>query len=147
MKWRLRPEAIVRLQEYQIQILRAAMQQVAPGGRLIYSTCSLEPEENEVVVEKVLAEDGSFRVVDCRDEVTRLQVAGELHTDKSEPLLRGPYLRTIPGVHECDGFFAALLKKRAIDLADSSGSRAKPSDKILHSAVDLESSQAGFRMA
>ena len=87
------------------------MQQVAPGGRLIYSTCSLEPEENEVVVDKVLAEHGSFRVVDCRDEVTRLQVAGELHAEKTESLLRRPYLRTIPGVHECDGFFAALLEK------------------------------------
>jgi CubicO group peptidase (beta-lactamase class C family) len=62
-------------------------------------------------LEKVLAEEGSFRVIDCRDEVTRLQLAGELHTDKSEPLLRRPYLRTIPGVHECDGFFAALLEK------------------------------------
>jgi len=111
IKWRLGSDDITRLQQYQIQILRAALQQVGPGGRLVYSTCSLEPEENEVVVEQVLAEEGSFRVVDCREEMTKLQAVGELSTATSDSLLRGPYLRTIPGVHACDGFFAAMLEK------------------------------------
>src|SRR5437667_901253 len=66
IKWRLRPNDLPRLQEYQVEILRAAMKQVARGGRIIYSTCSLEPEENEHVVEEALAGDPAFRRVNCR---------------------------------------------------------------------------------
>jgi 16S rRNA (cytosine967-C5)-methyltransferase len=51
IKWRLRPEALGELQQIQRQILRRAMEALAPGGRLVYSTCSLEREENEEVVE------------------------------------------------------------------------------------------------
>jgi 16S rRNA (cytosine967-C5)-methyltransferase len=50
IKWRLRPEAIQDLREIQKRILGQAMQALAPGGRLVYSTCSLEWEENEEVV-------------------------------------------------------------------------------------------------
>ena len=96
------------LQKRQSEILRAAMAQVAPGGRVIYSTCSLEREENEVVVEKVVAEDGSFRVVDCGEELRRLK---ELVWDAAA-LVRGKYLRTVPGVHPCDGFFGAVVERR-----------------------------------
>ena len=110
IKWRLTPEDLGDLQARQISILRAAMTQVASGGRLIYSTCSLEPEENEEVIERSLAEDGSFRVVDCAAELKRLHREGELIADPSS-LTRGPYLRTLPGVQPCDGFFAAILEK------------------------------------
>ena len=51
IKWRLKPEDLAALQARQVAILRAAMQLVAPEGRLLYSTCSLEREENEDVVE------------------------------------------------------------------------------------------------
>jgi 16S rRNA (cytosine967-C5)-methyltransferase len=50
IKWRLRPADIDRLHAYQVRLLRNAMIALAPGGRLIYSTCSLEREENEGVV-------------------------------------------------------------------------------------------------
>jgi 16S rRNA (cytosine967-C5)-methyltransferase len=111
IKWRLKPEDICRLQAYQSEILRAAMEQVAPGGRLIYSTCSLEPEENSEVVEKALAINSSFRLVDCRAELLRLRQDGALQIENVDSFLSGPYLRTIPGVHQCDGFFAAILEK------------------------------------
>jgi 16S rRNA (cytosine967-C5)-methyltransferase len=58
IKWRLRPEAIQELQEVQGRILRHAMEALAPGGRLVYSTCSLEREENEDVVQGL-----DFRIV------------------------------------------------------------------------------------
>ncbi len=51
IKWRLKPEDIADLQRRQIAILRNALSQLAPGGRLVYSTCSLEREENREVVE------------------------------------------------------------------------------------------------
>ena len=52
IKWRLKPEDLLDLQARQIAILRAAIRQLVPGGRLVYSTCSLEPEEGEQVVEQ-----------------------------------------------------------------------------------------------
>jgi 16S rRNA (cytosine967-C5)-methyltransferase len=111
IKWRLAPEDIVRLQAYQIEILTAAMQHVTAGGRIIYSTCSLEPEENEGVVQAAIEAEPSFKVIDCRDELQRLRDDGELVWGDIDSLSSGPYLRTIPGVHPCDGFFAAILVK------------------------------------
>jgi 16S rRNA (cytosine967-C5)-methyltransferase len=111
IKWRLMPEDLARLQEYQLQILEAAMKQVAPGGRIVYSTCSLEPDENSRVVERALATDSSFRIVDCRVILEELLRDGELAWRDIRSLLSGPFLRTIPGVHACDGFFAAMLEK------------------------------------
>jgi len=115
IKWRLRPpgenSGLVDLQHTQIEILQSAMQRVAPGGRLVYSTCSLEPEENEQVIEKAMAASSSFRVVHCREELERLRGEKELTWPDLDSLLNGPYLRTIPGVHACDGFFAAILEK------------------------------------
>src|SRR5581483_5051650 len=77
IKWRLKLEDIPRLQAYQLEILLSAMNQVAARGRLVYSTCSLEPEENSDVIEKALSANSSFRVVDCRDELLRLKREGE----------------------------------------------------------------------
>ena len=94
-----------------MQILRSVMHLVALGGRLLYSTCSLEREENWEVVDRMLAEDNSFRVLDCRVELERLRSEGELTWKDLDSLTCGPYLRTIPGVHSCAGFFAAILEK------------------------------------
>jgi 16S rRNA (cytosine967-C5)-methyltransferase len=110
IKWRLKPGDLAQLQQRQIAILRSALAQVAPGGRLIYSTCSLEKEENEDVVEQGLAENPSFRLIDCSLELERLKDEGEL-TWRGAELTRGFYLRTVPGVHPCDGFFAAILER------------------------------------
>ncbi|HET8827516.1 MAG TPA: transcription antitermination factor NusB [Terriglobales bacterium] len=110
IKWRLKPDDISRLQAYQLEILAAAMKQLAPGGQLLYSTCSLEPEENEAVIEQALHADHSFRLLDIRDRLNELRKDGTLVCDP-DSLVRGPYLRTFPGVHPCDGFFAALLQR------------------------------------
>jgi 16S rRNA (cytosine967-C5)-methyltransferase len=109
IKWRLKPDDLLNLQGRQIAILQAAMKHVAHGGSLVYSTCSLEREENEEVVEKALAADQSLHLLECRPELVRLRDEGELAWRDPDSLTCGPYLRTIPGVHPCDGFFAALL--------------------------------------
>jgi 16S rRNA (cytosine967-C5)-methyltransferase len=111
IKWRLKPEDLGDLHARQLAILRGAMDSVAAGGRVIYSTCSLEIEENENAVEQALAEDHSFRLLDCRVELERLKAEGELVWSDAASLTRGPYLRTLPGVHLCDGFFAAIIAK------------------------------------
>jgi 16S rRNA (cytosine967-C5)-methyltransferase len=113
IKWRLRPNGLNELHAKQVAILHAALQQLAPGGRAVYSTCSLEPEENQAVVEEVLQSDSRFTLLDCRAELEALQSKGELATPALESLLDGKYLRTIPGVHPCDGFFAALINRQS----------------------------------
>jgi 16S rRNA (cytosine967-C5)-methyltransferase len=111
IKWRLQPQDPADLQRLQLQILRAAMQGVASGGELVYSTCSLEPEENEQVVELGLAENPSFRLIDCRTRLEQLRDTGELVWSDLDSLTRGRYLRTLPGTQPSDGFFAAVLQK------------------------------------
>lgn len=113
IKWRLTPEDLADLQTRQLAILRSAIQHVKPGGRIAYSTCSLEREENEYVIDQVLAEDSSFHLFDCRNELERLFAEGDLTAPDFSSLLSGPYLRTLPGVHPCEGFFAAILEKHA----------------------------------
>jgi len=111
IKWRLKPEDLADLQARQVAILRSAMQRVSPGGRIVYSTCSLEKEENSAVVEKAMVGESSFRVRDCGAELKQLRAQQELRWENIDSLTSGPYLRTIPGVHPCDGFFAAILEK------------------------------------
>jgi 16S rRNA (cytosine967-C5)-methyltransferase len=111
IKWRLRPEDIRDLQSRQIAILRAAMSHVILGGRLLYSTCSLESEENEGVLEAALGASGAFQMVPLREELVRLQSSGELLWKDLDSLVRGDFLRTVPGIHPCDGFFAAIMER------------------------------------
>jgi 16S rRNA (cytosine967-C5)-methyltransferase len=56
VRWRLRPEDFSRMSNEQLTIARAVIGLLKPGGTLVYSTCSLEPEENEQVVRRLLAE-------------------------------------------------------------------------------------------
>ena len=111
IKWRLKPDDLKDLQQRQTAILNAAMAHVAPGGRLVYSTCSLEPEENEWVVEACLRSRKEFRILPAREELQRLERAGELVWADVDALLSGDFLRTIPGIEPCDGFFAAVMEK------------------------------------
>jgi 16S rRNA (cytosine967-C5)-methyltransferase len=113
IKWRLKAEDLRDLQSRQVAILKSALAQLAIGGRLVYSTCSLEREENEAVVEASLEGTAEFKVSDCKGELEHLQKSGELSSEvEIASLLAGPFLRTIPGVHPCDGFFAALIERR-----------------------------------
>ena len=111
IKWRLTADDLKDLQQRQTAILNAAMAHVAPGGRIVYSTCSLEPEENERVVAACLRSHNEFRIVPAREELLRLERAGELVGTDVDELLSGDFLRTIPGAQPCDGFFAAVLEK------------------------------------
>ncbi len=111
IKWRLTPEDLGDLHSRQVAILRAALQQLAPGGRAVYSTCSLEREENDDVMDAVLHENPAYQLRDCRQELERLRNNGELVWEDMDSLLSGSYLRTLPGVQPCDGFFAAVIER------------------------------------
>jgi len=111
IKWRLQLHDLADLHALQSQILQSAMQHVASGGELVYSTCSLEREENEEVVEQALANNPWFGLIASRGRLEKLRHTGKLVWSEIDSLTNGPYLRTLPGVHPCDGFFAALLQK------------------------------------
>ncbi|MBU6401363.1 MAG: 16S rRNA (cytosine(967)-C(5))-methyltransferase RsmB [Verrucomicrobia bacterium] len=62
LRWRLRPEEIERLSGIQLDLLCQAARRLKRGGTLVYSTCSLEPEENDAVIQKLLADHREFRL-------------------------------------------------------------------------------------
>lgn len=112
IRLRLAETDLQRQQARQIAILRAALAGLAPGGRLIYSTCSLEPEENEDVVAAVLRTVPGFRIVSVAPILDELAASGALTAEGRERLRSDvDFLRTIPGIHPCDGFFAAILER------------------------------------
>jgi 16S rRNA (cytosine967-C5)-methyltransferase len=111
IKWRLTPEDLVDLSARQLAILQSAMKHVAPEGSLVYSTCSLEREEDERVIEEALRANPSFRFLNIQSRIETLQREGEFLTKETSSLIHGSYLRTIPGVHDCDGFFVGLLER------------------------------------
>jgi 16S rRNA (cytosine967-C5)-methyltransferase len=64
LRWRLAPEDFLRMPAVQLQIVRTTMPLLKPGGFLVYSTCSIEPEENDVVVRAILQEFPSLRLLE-----------------------------------------------------------------------------------
>jgi len=62
LRWRIQPEEIARLRQTQLSILGTAIQRLKPGGTLVYSTCSLEPEENQDVIKTFLAKNRTFKL-------------------------------------------------------------------------------------
>ena len=113
IKWRLREHDLADLPQRQVSILKSAREQVALGGTIVYSTCSLENEEGEDVIQKVFREDTRFRTVNLDDQLCQLTNSGELILKDTRLLVSGPFLRTIPGIHQSDGFFVAAFQRIA----------------------------------
>jgi 16S rRNA (cytosine967-C5)-methyltransferase len=110
IRWKLHAEDLKDLHDRQSRLLRNALPHLAPDGRLVYSTCSLEPEENEFVVREVLGALGdAFQVTDPRNVIEsdlRESVSAE-----SVACADG-FFRTFPPAHGTDGFFAAIIDRR-----------------------------------
>ncbi|MBI3896390.1 MAG: 16S rRNA (cytosine(967)-C(5))-methyltransferase RsmB [Acidobacteria bacterium] len=108
IKWRLSLEDIRELSETQSQLLSKAAGILATGGRMVYSTCALEKEENEMVVRRFLENHPNFSLLPVQSEKVRLR-------DFLQPsalwILEGDFLATFPPRDGTDGFFAAILIK------------------------------------
>lgn len=97
MRWRKKPDVLERLPLLQRQILEEGAKALRPGGRLVYSTCTLNPKENEDVVRSFLADHDDFTLDPISDEVPVTAVDG--------------MITTRPAVDDMDGFFIARLRK------------------------------------
>jgi 16S rRNA (cytosine967-C5)-methyltransferase len=119
IRHRLQPSELERQAARQRQILGSAMKRLRAGGRLLYSTCSLETEENEAVVEAVLSNTavrGNWRVVPMRTLIDTLRSNGMLRDSGQElaGLAGGDALRTLPGANfQGDGFFAVVFARES----------------------------------
>jgi 16S rRNA (cytosine967-C5)-methyltransferase len=103
LKWRQTAAVVAQMTARQASILAAAAELLRPGGRLVYGTCSLLEEENEDLVQGFLDTHEDFALVPAADVLAQAHV----------PLDTGRYLELTPAAHGCDGFFAAVLERRA----------------------------------
>jgi 16S rRNA (cytosine967-C5)-methyltransferase len=99
IKWRRQPDDLPAAADFQGRLLEALSDRVRPGGRLVYATCSSEPDENDEVIERFLQKHREFRT----GRPARIP-------SSIEPLLEpSGYLRTLPFRDGLEGFFAAVL--------------------------------------
>lgn len=111
IRWRLKPEQLAELHKLQTAMLTQALSQLAPGGRLVYSTCSIEPEENEEVVASALQSTPGMRRVSRQNAEQALEGRLAPNVEAASLFDDSGQFRTLPGEHSTDGFFAALLEK------------------------------------
>lgn len=107
LKWKQSAEGVAELVAKQKAILAAAATLPKPGGRLVYATCSLLPQENAEVVEAFLRDHPNYRQIPA-GEALRAH-----HLPDAETLLDGDALQLLPNRHGTDGFFAAVLERQA----------------------------------
>ncbi len=101
LKFRQSPGSIEELTHKQAAILASASRLLKKGGRLVYATCSILPEENQRIVEAFLAEHPDFT----------LKPVGEVLQQQKIALEMGDYLELRPQLHGTDGFFAAVMER------------------------------------
>lgn len=99
IKYRRKAKDLDEYRTKQIHLLHAASQLLKEGGRLVYSVCSMEPEEGEQVVNEFLKTSREFRIIDAE----ALFLKSFLH---------GGFLKTYPHLHNMDGFFGVALCRK-----------------------------------
>lgn len=108
IRWRLQPWDLPDLHRRQVALLRNALPLLSPGGRLVYSTCSLETEENERVLDEALLDVSGLRRVTFVDALQPYLRDG---ADSARLFSADGVFRTFPPEHGTDGFFAAAVER------------------------------------
>lgn len=103
LKFRYNEDSLIQINQQQFSILNSASKLIKVGGRLVYATCSILREENQEIIEKFLAENSNFKLVD---------IGGLAIFDKLD-LPDSRFLTLNPATHGTDGFFAAVMEKIA----------------------------------
>jgi 16S rRNA (cytosine967-C5)-methyltransferase len=103
-KWRLTGRSVERMAEIQWQALSNCVEYVKPGGTLVYSTCSITVEENEMLVERLLKRYADFSLVEIEPTIGQYGLRG---LEKCR--------RLYPHLDSCNGFFIAKLVRSGID--------------------------------
>jgi 16S rRNA (cytosine967-C5)-methyltransferase len=111
IRWRLRPEQLAEFHRLQCALLENAIEALGPNGWLVYSTCSIEPEENEEVVRDVLQKRGDVRLIGKGVGPNSLRDKLIDNADVQAFFDQEGYFRTSPSEHTSDGFFAAVIGK------------------------------------
>jgi 16S rRNA (cytosine967-C5)-methyltransferase len=108
LKWRQTPKTVAELAELQLRVLTSAARLLKSGGRLVYATCSLLPQENEAVAQAFSQAHPGFEPVPVADLLSAGQVpdAGALCSAD------GRFMRLWPHRHGTDGFFAAAWQRK-----------------------------------
>ncbi len=101
LKFRQSPQSLAELKQKQSAILASASRLVKKGGRLVYATCSILPEENQDIVQAFLAAHPDFVLLPAGAVLQQQKVALEM----------GDYLELRPHLHNTDGFFAAVMER------------------------------------
>ncbi len=110
IRWRLKPDQLAELHNLQAAILASALETLAPGGRLVYSTCSLEPEENEDVIAEVAQTHPHIRPAPTSEAAEALAAHLGPGVEPASLFDAAGHFRTLPGQQPSDGFFAAVLE-------------------------------------
>jgi len=110
IKWRLQPDELTRAHCRQTAMLSQALAKLATGGRLVYATCSLEPEENEQTVREAISQYAGVRIVPDQAALDPWLRPGASAAPLFDP---DGFFRTFPPESGTDGFFAAVLERSA----------------------------------
>lgn len=106
LKWRQSPQGVAELQLKQQAILSSAARLLQPGGRLVYATCSVLPDENEAITQAFADSHRDFIELPAQDILARCGVA------QADTLVQGNALRLWPHRHATDGFYAMVWERR-----------------------------------
>ena len=110
LKWRQTPQALEELVVKQAAILDSSARLLKSGGRLVYATCSVLPQENEAIAEAFALQHPEFVPLDAGELLAQLKVP-DAATLCSGGETGSRYLRLWPHRHQTDGFFAAVWQR------------------------------------
>jgi 16S rRNA (cytosine967-C5)-methyltransferase len=110
LKWRQTPAAVTELNAKQASILASASRLLKPGGRLVYATCSLLPQENQAIALQFLEKHPEFELIPAAE------VLKDHFLDGAQPIGTSPdnpWWQLWPHLHGTDGFFGAIFRRKA----------------------------------